>query len=358
MSQPLIFITGATGFIGSHVVGQSLEAGYRVRLSVRKEAQISTLRKLFSEHTANLDFAVIPDFTSPARFNKVLEDVTYVFHLASPMPGKGSDFKTDYLEPAVQGTTALLDAAKEINTIKRIVIVSSLLALIPLDALTTGKFTAKGTPPPPFTTLQSPKPSNPHPEGLNPTIPLDANMSFPSDPTTSSGMKYHLSKLLAHRATLSWASTNTPSFGITTLHSSFVFGRNMTQSSPEELDGTNAMLWGCLHAPKPFIPMSAVDVRDVAAAHLKALTVKSGAIGEVQEFILSAGVKEGWTWTQVADFARAKYSALDIKLEGPFEEPPSVDTQRAEGVLGMQWRRMEETMGSFLNQQVELRAQL
>lgn len=144
MSQPLIFITGATGFIGSHVVSQSLAAGHKVRLSVRKEGQISALRKVFSQHAANLDFAVIPDFTSPTRFSKALEGVTYVFHLASPMPGKGSDFKSDYLEPAVQGTIALLDAAKKIESIKRVVIVSSLLALIPVEALSTGKFSAKG----------------------------------------------------------------------------------------------------------------------------------------------------------------------------------------------------------------------
>lgn len=144
MSQPLIFITGATGFIGSHVVSQALAAGYNVRLSVRKEAQIDTLRKLFSENTAQLDFIVIPDLSTPDAFNRALSDVTYVFHLASPMPGKGVDFKKDYVEPAVQGTISLLDAAKEFNTIKRVVIVSSVLALIPLDGLVTGNFTAKG----------------------------------------------------------------------------------------------------------------------------------------------------------------------------------------------------------------------
>lgn len=144
MSKPLIFVTGATGFIGSHVVSQSLAAGYKVRLSVRKEEQISALRKLFSEHAANLDFTVIPDFASPSRFSKALEDVTYIFHLASPMPGKGTDFKSEYLEPAVQGTISLLDASKKVQSIKRVVVVSSLLALIPVDALATGKFDAKG----------------------------------------------------------------------------------------------------------------------------------------------------------------------------------------------------------------------
>jgi FlaA1/EpsC-like NDP-sugar epimerase len=144
MSQPLIFITGATGFIGSHVVQQTLAAGYKVRLSVRKEAQIDGIRNLFSEHVVNLDFAVISDFTIPGAFDKALENVTYIFHLASPMPGKGSDFETGYLNPAVQGTIALLDAAKKVDTVKRVVIVSSLLALVPLDALVTQKFVARG----------------------------------------------------------------------------------------------------------------------------------------------------------------------------------------------------------------------
>jgi nucleoside-diphosphate-sugar epimerase len=183
-------------------------------------------------------------------------------------------------------------------------------------------------------------------------------MAFPEDATSSGGQKYHVSKILAHRATLEWVQTNKPSFGLVTLHPSFVFGRNITQTSAEELDGTNAMLWGCLHSRKPFIPASSVDVRDVALAHLKALDVETGSAGEAQEFILSAGPKQNWTWGQVAEFVRSKYPALDVELEGPFEEPPKVDTQKAENVLGMKWKSMEDTVGSFLDQQMELRAQL
>jgi UDP-glucose 4-epimerase len=145
MSQFLVFITGSTGFIGSHVVLQTLDAGYKVRLSVRKESQIEGLKKLFSNHINNVDFVVIPDLSISSAFDSALKDVEYVFHLASPMPGKGNDFKKEYLGPAVQGTTAILDAAKKVSTIKRVVIVSSMLALVPLDALVTGKMSAKGT---------------------------------------------------------------------------------------------------------------------------------------------------------------------------------------------------------------------
>jgi len=158
---------------------------------------------------------------------------------------------------------------------------------------------------------------------------------------TSGGMKYQVSKILAHRATLEWVRTNKPSFGLVTLHPSFVFGRNLAQTSAEGLDGTNSMLWDSLHSPKAFIPSSGVDVRDVALAHLKALEVTMGARDGVDEFLLSAGPRENWTWGEVTAFVRSKYPALDVKLEGPFEEPPVVITQKAETLLGMQWKRMD-----------------
>jgi nucleoside-diphosphate-sugar epimerase len=145
MSQSLVFITGATGFIGSHVVIQILEAGYKVRLSVRKETQIEGLKKLFSKHINKVDFVVIPDLSVSGAFDNALQGVEYVLHIASPMPGKGNDFKKEYLYPAVHGTTSVLDAAKGFSAIKRVVIVSSLLALVPLEAMATGKFDAKGT---------------------------------------------------------------------------------------------------------------------------------------------------------------------------------------------------------------------
>jgi nucleoside-diphosphate-sugar epimerase len=136
MSQPLVFITGTTGFIGAHVASQTLGAGYRLRISVRKEAQIDALRAMFSEHADQLEFVVIPDLSSPDAFDSALQDVTYVFHIASPLPGGGgSDFEKDYLQPAVKGTTTLLDAAQNFPSIKRVIITSSAIALIPMGAL-------------------------------------------------------------------------------------------------------------------------------------------------------------------------------------------------------------------------------
>ncbi|KAK1579323.1 NAD dependent epimerase/dehydratase [Colletotrichum navitas] len=338
MSQPLIFITGATGFIGSHVVSQALEADYRVRLSVRKESQASKLKELFAKHTAKLDFVIIPDLAKPGAFNQALLGTDFVFHIASPMPGTGNDFKSDYLAPAEQGTITLLDAAKSISTIKRIVIVSSILALVPLDVWVTGNFNVK--------------------EGSNPSIPIDRDMEFPQDPKASAGLKYQASKILAHRSVLEWAPKNKPGFTIVTLNPSFVFGRNLNQTSEDGIDGTNAMLWESLFSEKPTFPMVAVDVRDVALAHLRALDVDFKGQTAVQEFVLSAPDPVRSDWERVVEFVREKYPQLNIQLKGPFENPSKAEANRATELLGIQWRRMEDTIASFLDHQLELKAQL
>jgi nucleoside-diphosphate-sugar epimerase len=184
-------------------------------------------------------------------------------------------------------------------------------------------------------------------------------MEFPEDPMASGGLKYHASKILAHRATLEWVSANNPHFVVVTLHPSFVFGRSLSQTSPAGIDGTNAMLWGTLYSETPLIPAVAVDVRDVARAHVRVLDANlQGKNNEVQEFLISASEKDGWSWTNVAKFVKREYPSLGTKLEGLFDAPPSIETPRAKEILGLKWRAMEDTIASFLDHQVELRAQL
>jgi nucleoside-diphosphate-sugar epimerase len=135
MSKELILISGASGFIGSHVVDVTLRAGYNVRLTVRKETQIGELKRLFSAHVSDMDFVVVPDITIPDAFDEAMNGVDYVFHLASPMPGKGEDFRKDYVDPAVKGTESLLQAANAAPSIKRVTVLSSILSLMPMGGM-------------------------------------------------------------------------------------------------------------------------------------------------------------------------------------------------------------------------------
>lgn len=138
MSKETIFITGATGFIGCQVAATSLAAGYRVRLSVRKQEQIQRLKEILPNSADDVEFVVIPDITKTQSFDSALDGVAYVFHIASPMPGKADDLHTGYIEPAVQGTTAVLDAALTKPGIRKVIVMASIMALATLTLFMDG----------------------------------------------------------------------------------------------------------------------------------------------------------------------------------------------------------------------------
>jgi nucleoside-diphosphate-sugar epimerase len=134
MAGELIFITGATGFVGSATALAALKAGYRLRVSVRKPSE--KLQALLSDYSQQVEYVTISDLTDEAAFHGKLEGVDYVLHLASPLP-HGTD-KNDYFIPAVKGTTALLKEADRVASIKKVVVTSSVVALIPFTGLPKG----------------------------------------------------------------------------------------------------------------------------------------------------------------------------------------------------------------------------
>jgi nucleoside-diphosphate-sugar epimerase len=133
MSKSLIFITGGTGFIGAEVIYQALEAGYRVRVSVRKSEQQTVVKERYPRYSSDIETVIIPDITKRKPFDTALDGVDYVIHLASPKPGEGVDLK-DYIKPAVGGTEAILFAALKFPKIKTVVVTSSVLGIMAIDA--------------------------------------------------------------------------------------------------------------------------------------------------------------------------------------------------------------------------------
>ncbi|KAI4732571.1 NAD(P)-binding protein [Aureobasidium sp. EXF-12298] len=333
MSSSLIFLTGGTGFIGSHVTLAVLKSGYRVRLSVRRSDQEAAIMKLFPAYRSQIETVVIPDITRREAFVEALKDVDHVFHLASPMPGQGVDVRKDYVDPAVHGTTSMLYAALDYPQIKNIIVMSSILALVDIKTPIDGPVVLS--------------------ENTGEVIPIDLDMKeFEQEGMQGHGMKYRASKILAHQATRDFLQKEKPSYTVLTFHPSFVLGEDFAQESPEQMRGMMSFLWMSLSFEKPILASAWVHVEDVAKAHVNAITT-STPIASGTEFILSA---PPFPWEEAIAHLEETYPFLECKLQGPFGPIYELPDLAAENILGIKWTSKEKIMDDVMNQQLSLRA--
>ncbi|KAJ5663255.1 dihydroflavonal-4-reductase [Penicillium longicatenatum] len=325
MTKSLVFITGASGFIGAHVVAVTLKAEYRVRLSIRKPEQEAVIRKRYAEFNSDIEIVVVPDLANVDALKSALNGVDYVFHIASPMPGSGIDLQRDYITPAVQATLSMLNAALAHEQIQKVVIVSSVLALTPVDALIAKSVVAK--------------------ENTGEVIPVDVNMTFPEG-FGGHGLMYAASKIKAHQATRDYLKEINPHYKVLTLHPVFVLGDDMVQETADDIAGMNKFFYNSFLSEQPLIGNAWVHVRDVADAHVKALETdaESG-----KEFILSHPAS---SWADAAKLFREKYPTLGSKLQPPFDVNWGVENTAAEQILGLKWRSVEKIVSDVVDQQL------
>lgn len=117
MTQPLIALTGATGFIGRHLLRTLPQRGYRVRILLRRPSEIPS----------GASGAVIGDIASPHNMAAALRDVDMIIHsagIAHAMSGRPED---DYRSINTDATIALARAAERAG-VKRFVFLSSIRA--------------------------------------------------------------------------------------------------------------------------------------------------------------------------------------------------------------------------------------
>ncbi len=91
LSTPLtihsyVLVTGATGFIGAHIVDNLLARGLKVRGATRSPSKAQSMLSARPNYTSKLDFVIIRDFEQTGVFDDAVQDIDAVIHVASVLP--------------------------------------------------------------------------------------------------------------------------------------------------------------------------------------------------------------------------------------------------------------------------------
>ena len=123
-----ILVTGASGFLASHLISQFLKRGFKVRGTVRDVEKASWLiQGPLKSYTANRDFELVavPALGVEGAFDEAIKGIAAVCHTAFvtnivPDPN-------EVITPTVKGVQSILDAARREPSVKRVVFTGSAL---------------------------------------------------------------------------------------------------------------------------------------------------------------------------------------------------------------------------------------
>jgi nucleoside-diphosphate-sugar epimerase len=239
MSNELVLVTGGSGFIGAHCILQLLDAGYRVRTTVRSLKREADVRAMLREGGADpgdrLSF-IAADLTSDVGWPEAVAGCDFVLHVASPLPPSVPKDENDLIVPAREGALRVLRAARDAR-VKRVVLTSS--------------FAAIG---------YGHKPQN---APFNETDWTDLNGG---DLTA-----YTKSKMLAERAAWDFITREGGSLELSAVNPVGVFGPVLGPDYSASILLIQRLMDGALPGC-PKLDFGIVDVRDVASLHLLAMT--------------------------------------------------------------------------------------
>jgi len=271
----VVLVTGASGFLGSHVVQKLLAMGWAVRGTVRSSPESSSYDFLRSLDVVGERLELVQadlKGTSQAEWDAVARGVIHCVHVASPFPSSTPKNETEELIiPAVEGTETVIRACMRAK-VSRIVLTSSVAAI----------------------------------EG-------DQSSTLPSTEESWTDIEkvdgYSRSKTLAERA--AWRLTQHPETGLdptelVVINPSFIVGPVLSSKAGSSLELIQAF-FDIFRLPAiPSLLFHLVDVRDVAAAHAVALTEPEA---KNQRFICSA-VQKSVPFMEMAKILQAEFGPL------------------------------------------------
>ena len=108
---PRVLVTGASGFIATHVIYQLQQQG-RVRVrgtvhSLKREEKVKPLRDLVPD--AKYPLRLVPaELQDAESWTRAVKGCTYVYQIASPVALDTPRDENELIKPAVEGTVKLM----------------------------------------------------------------------------------------------------------------------------------------------------------------------------------------------------------------------------------------------------------
>src|SRR5262245_36413945 len=278
-----VLVTGGSGFVGSHVVLQLLNAGHDVRTTVRSLKKEESVRAMLRNAGADAGrrLAFYPaDLGSDAGWREAVTGCDYVMHVASPLSDSAGKAEEDVIGPARDGSLRVLRAARDAK-VTRVVMTSSCGAVY------------YGYP--------------------AQTAPFDETSW--SQPDRGDMSAYVKSKLIAERAAWDFIAKEGGGLELAVINPAGIFGPVLGPDSSSSTEMVRRLLKGMPGCPR--INFAIVDVRDVADLHIRAMT-QPAAKGE--RFI---AVAENGNAMSMLDMARLLKSRLgEAAKNAPARELP------------------------------------
>lgn len=237
-----VLVTGAAGYMASWVVEQLLRQGRTVRGTVRDLSDTAKTRHLHelvgnSPGTLELHEA---NLLLPGSFSKAMQGVEVVIHIASPyVLGRVKDAESRLIRPAVEGTRNVLESVNNTQSVRRVVLTSSIVSMFG-DACEVSRKKDQ--------TLQE---------------------SYWNESSSLTHNPYSYSKTLAEK--VAWETFRQQDrWDLVTIHPGAMFGPSLSSRiDATSVDMLIQFLNGSYRQGVPRLWLGVVDVRDVAHAHVQ-----------------------------------------------------------------------------------------
>lgn len=339
-SKP-VMITGATGFVAGWIVKKLLEEGITVHAAVRNPNDKEKLKYLnaLAEKSGGTIKYFKADLLEKGSYKEAMQGCELVFHTASPFKMVVKDNQKDLVDPALKGTRNVLESVNETESVKRVVLTSSVASVygdnVDAKKIPDGIFTE---------------------EHWNET-------------STLNHQPYSYSKVVAERE--AWKINKLQDrWDLVTILPSFVLGPGINpRVTSESFSIVKQLGNGLTAAGVPCLHLGGIDIRDLADAQIKA-----GFTPEAKgRYIISA---EHITLLKLGKMLRAKFGSkypfprtefpkFLVWLFAPFAGYKrkmiqlnvgitlSLDNSKSIKELGMSYRPISESIVDFFQQMID-----